>query len=176
MTRTNFHGRKNIQVAIQPNIGLDAVARQSVVEMLNLLLADESVLALVTRRAEGHAGGSNVPNPGTFYGAQFNQINAIIDEIKERIQILGGTPRDQTKDFIDSARLAGELSAVPEIISLLADHEAFIRFLREDAQKCSEVYEDQGTFVLLIRMLRIHEKMAWLLRSNIDLEQFKHEK
>jgi starvation-inducible DNA-binding protein len=61
-------------------------------------------------------------------------------------------------------------------MSILADHEAFIRFMREDAQNCSEMYEDQGTFALLVSVMRIHEKMAWLLRSNITLEQFDHEK
>ncbi len=46
MLQTTFYGRKIVQVSIQPNIGLDTAARQSVVEILNLLLADEAVLSL----------------------------------------------------------------------------------------------------------------------------------
>ena len=59
---------------------------------------------------------------------------------------------------------------IPGIISILADHEAFIRFLREDTRKCSEAYDDQGTFAILINVMRLHEKMAWVLRSNIKNE------
>ena len=42
-----------------------------------------------------------------------------------------------------------------------------IRFLREDARKCTEEYEDEGTFELLVSVMRLHEKMAWMLRSYI---------
>jgi hypothetical protein len=59
---------------------------------------------------------------------------------------------------------------VPDILRLLADHEASIRFLREDARKCTEEYEDEGTFELLVSVMRMHEKMAWMLRSYIENE------
>lgn len=176
MPRDSFYRRENIQVTFQPNIGLDAGARQSVAELLNLLLADEAVLSYKMSRADGHTDGVDVPALHALYNAQYTQINAISSEIAERIQILGGSLLKTSKELIDSARLGGELNAVPGIVSILAAHEAFIRFLREDAQKCSELYEDQGTFALLINVMRIHEKMAWNLRSNIALEQFDHGK
>jgi starvation-inducible DNA-binding protein len=175
MPRTTFYGHVNVQVAIQPNIGLDAAARQSVVEILNLLLADEAVLAFKTHSSDGHSGGTGVPDLQTIYDEQYKQINEIVIEIAERVRILGGSPLSSSEELIDSARLDGKLAVVPGVMSILADHEAFIRFLREDAQKCSEAYEDQGTFATLVSVLRIHEKMAWILRSNIALEQFDHE-
>jgi len=176
MTRATFYVRRNIQITIQPNIGLDVNARESVIDMLNLLLADEAVLSLKTHHADGHAGGLDVPELKTLYDAQYQQINAISNEIVERVQILGGSHLHGSEELIDSARLGGERDVVPGILSLLADHEAFIRFLREDAQKCSEMYEDQGTYALLVSVMCMHEKMAWLLRSNIALDQFDHEK
>lgn len=176
MPRITFYGRKNVQVTFQPNIGLDATARQSVVEMLNVLLADEAVLSLKTRRADGHAGGVDVPELQPLYDAQSEQMHAISNEVVERVQILGGSPFSGSEELIDSARLDGTLTVVPGVMSILADHEALIRFLREDAQKCSEAYEDQGTFALLVRVMCIHEKIAWILRSNIASGQFDSEK
>lgn len=176
MSRTTFYRRTNVKVAIQPNIGLDAAVRQSVVEMLNLLLADESMLALKTQPMDGEAGKGDISELQSLFAEQYQQIKTICAEITERIQILGGSPLIGSEKFIDSSRLDGEPGAVQDIISLLADYEAFIRFLREDAQKCSEIYEDQGTYAMLISMLRIHEKMAWILRSNITAEQFDYEK
>jgi starvation-inducible DNA-binding protein len=176
MSRDIFFGRKGAQVSIQPNIGLDANARQSVVETLNLLLIDEAVLSFKTRRADGYAGGEDAPDLRALYDLQYEQIKAISNEIVERVKILGGSPLSVSVDLFDTARLVGELNTVPGIVNILADHEAFIRFLREDARRCSEMYEDQGTFALLVSVLRIHEKIAWSLRSNITSVQFDNEK
>ncbi len=55
-------------------------------------------------------------------------------------------------------------------LHLLADHETSIRFLREDARKCSEDFEDEGTSDLLVNVMRMHEKNAWMLRSFIENE------
>jgi starvation-inducible DNA-binding protein len=55
-------------------------------------------------------------------------------------------------------------------MGLLADHEACVRFLREDARKCFEEYEDHGTYALVVRFICLHEKMAWILRSYIEPE------
>ena len=170
MPRTTFYGRNNIKVTFQPNIGLDATARQSVVEILNLILADETVLSLKTQRADGHGGETGMPDLQPLYDAQFKEIKDIVGEIGERVSILGGLHLSTPEELINSARLDGRLAVVPAAMSILADHEAFIRFFREDAQKCSELYEDQGTYALLVNVMRLHEKMAWMLRSNIENE------
>ncbi|MCL4562089.1 MAG: hypothetical protein M1281_15945 [Chloroflexi bacterium] len=170
MPQTISYEHKNLQVTFQPNIGLDAAARQSVVEILNHLLADEAVLSLKTRRANGHSSGENVPELQPLYNAQYKQINAITREIGERIQILGGSPLSGPKELLDTARLDGKLTMVPGSINILADQEAFIRCLRDDIRKCSEEYEDEGTFELLVGVMRLHERMAWLLRSHIKPE------
>jgi len=168
MPRTTFYGRKNIQVTFQPNIGLDATARQSVVEILNLLLADEAVLSTKTHRAAEHAVENDAPDLQPLYETQSKEINAIVIEIAERVRILGGSGPGSPEELINCARLDGKQILVPGVMAVLADHEAFIRFLREDAQQCSEMYEDQGTFALLVDVLRQHEKMAWVLRSQIE--------
>jgi starvation-inducible DNA-binding protein len=168
MQQTTFFGRKHIQVTFQPNIGLDAGARQSVVEMLNVLLADEAVLAKKTHHAyepEETATGSDLQ---PLCDEQYRQIKDIVSEITDRVNILGGSHTNTPEESISSARLNGNIAATPDPISLLADHEAFIRNLREDAQKCSEEYEDQGTFAMLVSVMQIHEKMAWILRSYIQ--------
>ena len=169
MSRGTFSGRKNIPIATQPNIGLDASTRQSVVEILNLLLADEGVLLLKI----DSVGGS--PDLKPLYDAQCKQINDIVIEITERVRILGGSPFSSSEESIKAARLDGTLTVIPGIISILADHEAFIRFLREDTRKCYEAYDDQGTFAILVSIIRLHEKMAWVLRSNIKHEPVRGE-
>jgi starvation-inducible DNA-binding protein len=170
VSHVSFFGLRDIEFITQPNIGLDTSARQSVIEILNHLLADESVLSFKTHRAEGQPGETIAPELQLLYDAQYKQINDIVIEIAERVRILGGSPLSDSEELSNAARLDGKLAVTPSIISILADHETFIRFLREDTRKCSEAYDDQGTFAILVSIMRLHEKMAWVLRSNIKNE------
>ncbi len=106
----------------------------------------------------------------TLFEQQFHQLNKMSDEIAERVRVLGGFPISSFEEFLNSTQLEEQPSEVLDIMNLLADHEASIRFLREDARKCFEEYEDHGTFAMFVRFIRLHEKMAWLLRSNIEPE------
>ncbi len=172
MSQNNYYGHRNFKVTFQPNIGLDATVRQSVIEILKLLLADEAVLSFKTHKAGGNPDEKIVPDLRSLYDAQFKQITAISIEMMERVQIMGGNHLRDSEENFEYARLGVDLNAYPSPLNILADHEAYIRFLREDAQKCFDLYEDQGTYALLVNILSIHEKMAWLLRKNITLEQF----
>ena len=159
-----------LQVLIQPNIGLDSDVRRSVVEILNNTLANEAVLTVKTRSAHWNVSGSGFFELHILFDSQYKQLNDISDEIAERARMLGGIAIGSLQEFIRQARMAEQPGVVPDILHLLADHEASVRFLREDAKKCTDEYEDEGTFELLVSVMCLHEKMAWMLRSYIENE------
>ena len=159
-----------LQVLIQPNIGLDSDIRRSVVEILNNTLANEAVLTVKTRSAHWNVSGSGFFELHILFDSQYKQLNDISDEIAERARMLGGIAIGSLQEFINYTRVDEQPGVVPDILRLIADHEATIRFLREDAKKCTEEYEDEGTFELLVSVMRLHEKMAWMLRSYIENE------
>jgi hypothetical protein len=68
-------------------------------------------------------------------------LSDISDEISKRVRELGGLPIGSFEEFLKNTRLNEQPGDVPDIMDLLADHEAAIRILREDAKKCSEEYE-----------------------------------
>jgi starvation-inducible DNA-binding protein len=157
-----------LKVLIQPNIGLDSDVRHSVVEILNHTLANEAVLTLKTRSAHW-----NISGPGFFelrnlFNSQIEQLNNISNEIAERVRMRGGIAIGSLQEFIHYTRLVEYPGDVPDFIDLLTDHETSIRFLREDAKKCSEEYEDEVTRDYLVNILYQHEKMAWMLWSSIE--------
>jgi starvation-inducible DNA-binding protein len=156
-----------MQVDLQPNIGLDDNARKSVVGLLNVILADEAILTVKTRSAHWNIHGVYFLELNTLYISQTLSLNAISDEIAERVRILGGFAIGSLQEFLDHTRLGEQSGKVPHILHLLADQESTIRFLREDANLCSEEFEDQGTFRMLVDIIRLHEKMAWMLQSYI---------
>ncbi len=167
--RNNGH-ITNLLVEIQPNIGLDSDVRHSVVDILNNALANEAVLSQKIRSAHWNVSGSGFFELHILFDSQYKQLNEISDEIAERSRMLGGIAIGSLKEFIQFSRLEEQPGSVPKIMILLADHEATIRFLREDARKCEEEYEDEGTFELLVSVMRLHEKMAWMLRSYLEIE------
>lgn len=163
------------QIPIQPNIGLDDNTRQSVVEILNTILADETVLTMKTRSAHWHICGPNLLDLQTLFDQQVIKLNELSDEIAERIRMLGGFAISSLEENLAFTRLKEQPGIVPDIMDLLADQEACIRFMREDSRKCSEEYEDHTTFALLVRFIGLHEKMAWILRSYIEPESTRNE-
>jgi starvation-inducible DNA-binding protein len=159
-----------MQTGILPNIGLDFNARQSVVEILNNILADESMLAQKTCNAYWNIIGPNFFELHTLFGAQYKQLIRSSNNIAERVRMLGGFAIGSFREFLLYSRLEDRAGEVPDIVHLLADHEATIRHLREDARKCSEEYEDEGTFEFLGSVMRLHEKMGWMLRSFMETQ------
>lgn len=168
--------KTNLQVDIQPNIGLDSEVRHSVVDILNNTLANEAVLSQKTRSAHWNVSGSGFLELHILFDSQYKQLNEISDEIAERSRMLGGIALGSLQEFIQFSRLEEQPGSVPKIMILLADHEAAIRFLREDARKCNEEFEDEGTFELLVSVMRLHEKMAWMLRSYVEIEPVSSDK
>ncbi len=167
--RNDGHNLK-LQVLIQPNIGLDGDARHSVVDILNKTLANEVALTVKTRSAHWNVSGAGFLELHLLFDAQYKQLNDISDEIAERVRMLGGIAIGSLQEFVDYTRMEEQPGVVPDILRLLADHEASIRFLREDTRKCTEEYDDSGTFELLVQVMRLHERMAWVLRSHIEPE------
>jgi len=160
--------KTKLPVSIQPNIGLGGDERDSIMEILNINLADEALLTMKTRSAHWHVRGPGFLELRTLFDQQVRQLNKILDEIAERVRILGGYSISSFEEFLSYTRLQEQPGEGPEVINLLADHEALIRFLREDARKCLEVYEDHGTNATFVSFISAHEKMAWILRSKIE--------
>jgi len=158
---------------VQPNIGLDSDVRHAVVELLNIILADEVVLAAKTRCAHWNVRGADFFGLHSLFGVQYQELNNIADEIAERACILGGFAAGGLVEYLRYTRLEEQPGEVPDVLHLLADHESTIRFVREDARKCAEEFEDAGTFELLVGLMSLHEKMAWMLREYIEIKPLK---
>ena len=158
--------RQSIQ--IQPNIGLERDVRISVVNILNHTLANEAVLSQKTRSAHWNVSGLGFFEMHILFETQYTQLNEITDKIAERVRMLGGLAVASFEQFLSHTRLEEMSSVIPDNLHLLADHETVIRFLREDIRKCNEECEDEGTVELLVGVMSLHEKMAWLLRSYIE--------
>jgi starvation-inducible DNA-binding protein len=155
-------------IPLQPNIGLDSNARRAIVLLLNHTLASEMVLAAKTRSAHWNVTGTGFLEQRKILNSQYLQLNETSEKIVDRIRVLGGTVISGLKEFLQIAHIKEIPGEVPGLLDLLADHEVFIRSLREDVGKASDQNEDEVSHNFLVSILGLHEKMAWTLRSNSD--------
>jgi|LADL02.1.fsa_nt_gi starvation-inducible DNA-binding protein len=153
---------------IQPNIGLEIDVRIPVVEILNASLANEAVLTQKTRSAHWNVSGKDFFELHILFETQYKQLNEISDKIAGRVRMLGGIAIASFEEFLKHTRIMEHSTEIPDNLHLLADHETVIRILREDIKKCSEEYEDEGTVELLVGVMSLHEKIAWMLRAYIE--------
>jgi starvation-inducible DNA-binding protein len=154
---------------MSPNIDIADNDRASVVKILNTLLADEYVLYTKTRNYHWNVTGPQFNDLHKFFEAQYEALDDVIDEVAERVRALGGWAHGSLEEFRAGARLGEKPGTVPAardmLATLLADHEAVIRALREDIDTVNDRARDVGTADFLTGLLEQHEKSAWMLRS-----------
>jgi starvation-inducible DNA-binding protein len=157
---------------MKPNIGIAEKNLKAVSELLNTLLADEVILYMKTRQAHWNYEGDNFSELHTFFESQYSAIDEIMDQVAERVRMLGHYAVGSLKDLVKIARLdenkVGYSDQKSSVTSLLNDHETIIRSLRKDLDEAQNKYKDAGTADFLTGLMEQHEKMAWMLRAYVQ--------
>ena len=94
------------------------------------------------------------------------ELAEIVDEVAERIRMLGHFPEGRLKDFIRITRLQEQdytTDQSEQLKNLLADHESIIINIRKVINKVDGVCKDAGTTDFITGLMQQHEKMGWML-------------
>lgn len=153
------------------NIGLEASVRQQIAHNISLLLADTYVLYAKTQNFHWNVIDPRFYSLHIFLEKQYEELAEALDEIAERIRMLGEHAPGNLKQFIEMTNLkeaSQEINGDKMIKQLLDDHEAICAFIRKGIELASSL-GDEGTADLLIQRLRAHEKHAWMLRSHLSI-------
>ncbi|NJK93986.1 MAG: DNA starvation/stationary phase protection protein [Bacteroidales bacterium] len=157
---------------MRANIEISEANLKESATLLNILLADEYVLYTKTRNAHWNVQGSGFYELHKFFEDQYNELAEIIDEVAERVRMLGHFALGTMKDFLAVTRMSEsnyEFTNQQQIIkTLLDDHETIIHSLRSDAMSVADKHKDIGSSDFLTGMLERHEKMAWMLRAHLS--------
>jgi starvation-inducible DNA-binding protein len=157
---------------MSPNIGIGDSDRQSVVTILNTVLADEYVLYTKTRKYHWNIVGPQFNDLHKFFEAQYEELNDVVDDVAERARALGGHAFGTLAEFTRHARLKEQPGVHPDaggmLKDLLGDHETVIRSLRGDLETTVSKHGDAGTSDFLTGLMETHEKMAWMLRAFVE--------
>ena len=137
-------------------------------KLLNVLLADEFTLYAKTRNYHWNVSGPGFSEMHKFFEGQYEELDEIMDEVAERVRMLGHYSLGSLNAFAKETRLTegqDESNTKQMIQNLLDDHETIIRMCRNDINTVGDKFKDAGTADFLTGVMKSHEKMAWMLRA-----------
>jgi starvation-inducible DNA-binding protein len=156
---------------MQPNIGIKPENLSNVSHALSGILADEFLLYTKTRNAHWNVEGPDFHDKHKFFESQYEQLDEIMDEVAERIRMLGHYAPATLKAFLQLTHLTEQMREKNDsagfIRELLADHETIIIAMRENIDRFANEFKDLGTSDFITGLMEEHEKMAWMLRSHL---------
>lgn len=157
--------------ALEIEIGIPAKDTQAVANRLQHLLADEQVLYAKTRNYHWNVIGDNFMEMHKFYERLYGELEETIDEVAERIRMLGHYAQGRLEDSLkQTSLLEGEYTndQDTQLHNLLDDHQTIIRALRKDIEDFDSKHKDAGTADFVTGLLRQHEQWAWFIRSYVS--------
>ncbi|MBT2159734.1 Dps family protein [Zobellia barbeyronii] len=163
-----------VKEAQKAEIGIKKSNREAVVVMLRQLLADEFLLYTKTRNAHWNVEGIDFHTKHVFFEEEYGKLENFIDEVAERIRMLGFYSPGTLKEFLELSHLEenkpDQTDSASFMTALLKDHDKVIKFIRESIGDNAEAHNDEGTADFITGILQAHEQMAWMLRAS--LKQF----
>lgn len=139
---------------------------------LNILLANEFVLYLKTRKAHWNVTGADFYGKHVFFESQYQQLEQIIDELAERIRISGHFPVASLSGYLALTQISEQTSATTAsgslISDLLQDHNTQLHTIYRTLREVSAALTDSGIAGYLSALAEKHEKMAWMLRAHLS--------
>lgn len=152
-------------------IGLDASPRQEIVGRLNLLLADTITLRDLYKKSHWQVGGPTFYQLHLLFDKHAGEQSELIDEIAERVQILGGVSIAMAHDVAANTRIDRvpiDREEVPVQISrLLEAHHLILKDARDLAEKANDLGDVGTNDLLASSVVRTNEMQVWFVGEHL---------
>jgi starvation-inducible DNA-binding protein len=152
-------------------IGLDASARQEIVGRLNLLLADTITLRDLYKKSHWQVGGPTFYQLHLLFDKHAGEQSELIDELAERVQMLGGVSIAMAHDVAANSRLERapiDREEVPVQISrLLEAHHLILKDARDLAEKANDLGDVGTNDLLASSVVRTNEMQVWFVSEHL---------
>jgi starvation-inducible DNA-binding protein len=152
-------------------LDLEEPVRLEVTEQLNLLLADSMTLRDLYKKSHWQVSGATFYQLHLLFDKHYEEQVEIVDEIAERIQLLGGVSIAMAPDIAETTRIErpprGREEVPVQISRLLDAHQIIIGHCRELADRATKL-GDPGTNDLVVSgVLRPNELQAWFIYEHL---------
>ena len=150
---------------------LEEPVRLEMTEQLNLLLADSMTLRDLYKKSHWQVAGPTFYQLHLLFDKHHDEQVEIVDEIAERIQLLGGVSLAMAADVAETTRIArpprGREEVPVQISRLLDAHQIIIGHCRQLARRASELGDDGTNDLVVSDVLRTNELQVWFLSEHL---------
>jgi len=150
---------------------LEEPVRLEMTEQLNLLLADTMTLRDLYKKSHWQVAGPTFYQLHLLFDKHYGEQVEIVDEIAERIQLLGGVSLSMAADVAETTRIErpprGREGVPVQISRLLDAHQIIIGHCRQLARRASELGDDGTNDLVVSDVLRANELQVWFLSEHL---------
>ena len=152
-------------------IGLEQSAREEIAGRLNLLLADTITLRDLYKKSHWQVGGPTFYQLHLLFDKHAGEQSELVDEVAERVQILGGVSIAMAHDVAANTRIERppiDREEVPVQISrLLEAHHLILKDARDLADKADDLGDVGTNDLLASSVVRTNELQVWFVSEHL---------
>ena len=148
----------------------ESVCRESV-NNLNQLLADTITLRDLYKKHHWQVTGPTFYQLHLLFDKHFSQQSELVDQVAERIQLLGGVSVAMAHDVAETTLIPrtprGREDAAVQISRLLHAHEIVLKEARTMARRAAEAGDDGTNDLLVSNVIRSNELQVWFVAEHL---------
>jgi starvation-inducible DNA-binding protein len=152
-------------------LDLEEPVRLEMTEQLNFLLADTMTLRDLYKKSHWQVAGPTFYQLHLLFDKHYGEQVEVVDEIAERIQLLGGVSLAMAADVAETTRIErpprGREEVPVQISRLLDAHQIIIGHCRQLARRASELGDDGTNDLVVSDVLRANELQVWFLNEHL---------
>ena len=152
-------------------IGLDEATRRESVENLNQILADTMTLRDLYKKHHWQVSGPTFYQLHLLFDKHFGEQSELVDQIAERIMMLGGVSMAMAADVAEATRIPrppkGREEVPVQISRLLEAHEIVLVEARKMARNAAEEGDDGTNDLLVSNVIRTNEAQVWFVAEHV---------
>jgi starvation-inducible DNA-binding protein len=162
-----------------PNALSESACKESV-ENLNQLLADTITLRDLYKKHHWQIAGPTFYQLHLLFDKHYDQQNELVDEVAERIQVLGGVSIAMAPDVAEMTLIPrppkGREEVPVQISRLLHAHEIVLKEARTMARLAANSGDDGSNDLIVSSVVRRNELQAWFVAEHAVKMPLTHAK
>ena len=152
---------------MEAKIGLPKKDLTKSIDNLTIVLANEMILYVKTRKFHWNISGNSFMELHKLFEMHYDLLAKTADEVAERISGLGGKAIGSMKDFLKHGELqenTKESNTQKQMLDeLIEDHQIVMVNIRKAIDEIGEKTDDVVTEDFLTDILKMHENISWQL-------------
>jgi starvation-inducible DNA-binding protein len=152
-------------------IALDETACESSINNLNQILADTMTLRDMYKKHHWQVAGATFYQLHLLFDKHHGEQDELVDEIAERIQILGGISIAMAADVAETTIIPrpprGREEPPVQVSRLLEAHEIILKEARTMAKQAGDAGDDGTNDLLVSDVIRSNELQVWFLAEHL---------